>query len=215
MSEQMQLEAQKRDRVGKGAARAARREGRVPAVIYGDKKEAVPISLAYTDILKQLHTGNFLTTVYNISVGGEKIMVIPKDFQLDVVKDTPMHVDFLRIAKGARVEVEVIVNFLNEETSVGLKKGGTLNIVRHTIELSCKPDNIPGQIDVDLAEVDVGDAIHISDVTIPTGSTLVETDRDFTVATIVAPGGEEEEAEVIVSTEATEETGGEGEDSGE
>ncbi len=209
MAEQMEIKAEKRERVGKGAARAIRKLGKIPAVIYGDKKEALPITVEYNIITKELHTGNFLTTVYYINVDGDKIQVIPKDFQLDVVKDTPMHVDFLRIAKGAKVEVEVTVHFLNEDISVGLKKGGTLNIVKHTIELSCSPDNIPEKIEIDLAEVDMGDAIHISAVTIPAGSTVVETDRDFTIATIVAPGGAEEEEEAIVSTEESASTDGE------
>ncbi len=189
MSDQMQLEAQKRDRVGKGAARAIRREGRVPAVIYGDKKPALPISIDFVEVLKQLHTGQFLSTIYKVNVDGETISVIPKDFQLDVVKDLPMHVDFLRLSKGAKVDVEVNVHFENEEISVGLKKGGSLNIVRHTLELSCPQDNIPEEILVDLAEVDIGDAIHLSDITIPAGAEISGEDRDFTIATIVAPGG--------------------------
>lgn len=212
MSDTLDLPAQARDRVGKGAARAARREGLVPCVIYGDKKAPVTINIESRIIRKQLNTGQFLNTVYNIDLNGDKTRVIPRAFELDPVKDFPIHVDFLRLAANATVTVEIPVNFLNEDDAPGLKKGGVLNIVRHAIELTCPADAIPENIEIDLSGYDFGDAIHISAVTLPAGAVPTITDRDFTIATIAAPAGvksEEEgegEEEGAVEAEAAEET---------
>lgn len=183
------LKAQAREGVGKGAARAARRAGRVPAVIYGDKKPPVTVSLAYNEILKAIYDGGFLSHVIELDVDGTKHRVIPRDYQLDVVKDQPLHVDFLRVSGNSSLHVEVHVAFINEEQSPGLKRGGTLNVVRHTVELIAPANEIPEEITVDLSGYEIGDSIHISAVTLPKGVKPAITDRDFTIATVVAPSG--------------------------
>jgi large subunit ribosomal protein L25 len=193
MSKSYELTAEARERVGKGSARELRRNGRVPAVIYGDKQAALSISLDYKEVYYKIHGGGFLHTVATIDVKGEKIRVLPKDYQLDPVKDFPTHVDFLRVSANSRIKVEIPVHFINQDTSVGLKRGGILNIVRHEVEFLCPVDAIPDAITVDLASVDIGNSVHISAVKLPEG--LKPTiDRDFTIATIVSPGGALEEA---------------------
>lgn len=187
MSETYELTAEVRGGVGKGAARAVRRQDKIPAVIYGDKKPPIPIALSHRDVTKKIHGGGFLTTVATIDVAGERIRVIPRDFQLDPVKDVPLHVDFLRVAEGAMLTLEIPVHFLNEEKSPGLKRGGVLNVVRHAVEMEVPVDAIPEAIEVDLTGFDIGDSIHISHVTLPQGVTPTITDRDFTIATIAAP----------------------------
>jgi len=189
MADIIELEAAVRERVGKGAAREARRQGRVPAVIYGDKKDPEPISLEYKTVNMQVQTGNFLNTLYMINVGGSKTRVIPRDVQFDPVRDFPMHVDFLRLAKGATITIEVTVNFINEEECPGLKLGGVLNVVRYAVEVTCPAESIPEQFDADLTGLELGDSIHISALTLPDGVEPTITDRDFTVATIAAPAG--------------------------
>ncbi len=193
MSKAYELKAEARDRAGKGSSRAIRRSGRVPAVIYGDRQAPVSISLDYKDLFYKIHGGGFLHTVATLDVSGEKIRVLPKDYQLHPVNDKPMHVDFLRVSANSRVVVSIPVHFINQETSPGIKRGGILNIVRHEIEFTCPVDSIPDFITVDLAGVDIGHSVHISAVKLPEG--LKPTiDRDFTVATIVSPGGAIEEA---------------------
>ncbi|HEY4202895.1 MAG TPA: 50S ribosomal protein L25/general stress protein Ctc [Devosiaceae bacterium] len=187
MAAATELKAQARNRVGKGAARALRREGLIPAVIYGDKKSPEPISISYNDAMKRIYAGGFLSHVLTLDVDGKKHRVIPKDYQLDPVKDFALHVDFLRIGADSKLHVEVHVHFINEEASPGIKRGGTLNIVRHTVELSCPADAIPEELVVDLTGTDIGDSIHISSITLPKGVEAVIKDRDFTIATIVAP----------------------------
>ena len=200
MSGTVELKAEMREKVGKGAARATRRAGLVPAVIYGDKKDPRAISLTIRDVEKQLESGHFMNTVYEINVGGEKARVIPRDYQLHPVKDVPLHIDFLRVAKGSSIVVAVPVVFANEEASPGLKRGGVLNIVRHEIEVSAPADALPTEIEIDLTGLDLGDSLHISAVSLPKGVEPTITDRDFTIATIAAPAGlkseegEEEEA---------------------
>ena len=193
MAETPVLKATPRDRVGKGAARAARRQSLVPAVIYGAKEPPLPISLAYKEISARIFGGGFLNTVLDIEVEGVRTRVIPRDYQLDPVRDFPVHVDFLRIAEGATVTVEVPVHFVNQEASPGLKRGGVLNIVRHTIELVCPADRIPDHLTVDLAGLDINDSVHISDVALPADARPTITDRDFTIATIAAPAGLKED----------------------
>lgn len=213
MSEFVELKASVRERVGKGAARAERREGLVPAVIYGDNKAPEAITLPYKEVYKQLHTGQFLATVFEIDVNGKKSQVLARDCQVHPVKDFPMHVDFLRIGKGTKVSVSVAVSFLNEDTCPGLKKGGALNVVRHELELTCAPNAIPEVIEIDLAEADIGSSIHISDVTLPEGVTSTITDRDFTVATIASSGPTEaEEDEAAAEAAAAEAEEGDGEE---
>jgi large subunit ribosomal protein L25 len=200
MAQASELKAQARSGVGKGAARATRRQGLVPAVIYGDKRPPVPVALPYNETIRRIYAGGFLSHVLTLDVDGEKHRVIPRDYQLDPVKDTPIHVDFLRIGAGSKLTVEVHVHFVNEGASPGLKRGGTLNIVRHTVEVSCPADSIPEEITVDLSGLDIGDSVHISSVSLPEGVRPTIRDRDFTIATVVAPSGMRSEE----STEATE-----------
>jgi large subunit ribosomal protein L25 len=187
MSDQLTLSAEARDRAGKGASRALRREGRVPAVIYGNKEEPVSIHVEEKLLIKQLSNGHFMNTVVMLDIGGKSVRTLPKDVAFHPVTDRPLHVDFLRISEHAKVHVEVPVHFVDEETSPGIKRGGVLNIVRHELELVCDAAEIPDQIDISLAGFDVGDSIHISAVKLPKGVESAITDRDFTIATIVAP----------------------------
>ncbi|WMT88895.1 50S ribosomal protein L25/general stress protein Ctc [Pelagibacterium sp. 26DY04] len=201
ISMSVELKASVRDRVGKGAARELRRQGLVPAVIYGDKKAPLSIAVSYKDTFRKIHDGGFLSHVIEIDVDGEKHRVIPKDYQLEPVRDFLVHVDFLRVGKNSTLTVEVPVHFENEEKSPGLKKGGVLNVVRHTVEVTVPADQIPEYLVVDLTGTEVGDSIHISAVTLPKGVAPTITDRDFTIATLAAPsalraseGEESEEA---------------------
>ena len=187
MSDQLVLSAETRERGGKGASRELRREGRVPAVVYGGKEEPLMIHVEEKLLMKQLMTGHFMNSVVMIDVGGKQIRTLPKDVAFHPVKDRPIHADFLRITKDAKVQVAVPVSFQNEEASPGLKRGGVLNIVRHELELICDADKMPDDIQIDVAGYDVGDSIHISSVALPKGSESAITDRDFTIATIVAP----------------------------
>lgn len=183
------LKAQAREGVGKGAARELRRQGRVPAVIYGDKKPPVTVSVAFKDALKSIYSGGFKSHVLDLDVDGTIHKVIPRDYQLDVVMDQPVHIDFLRVSGNSTITVEVHVEFINEEKSPGLKRGGTLNVVRHTVELIAPANAIPEAITVDLSGTEIGDSLHISAVTLPKGVKPTITDRDFTIATVVAPSG--------------------------
>ena len=199
-----ELKAEAREQVGKGSARAVRRDGKVPAVIYGDKQPPLAISLSYKEIFYKIHGGGFLTTVAIIDVGGKKIQVLPKDFQMDPVRDTPLHVDFLRVSKDSEVNVEVPVHFINEEKSPGIKRGGVLNIVRHQVEFHCPANAIPDSITVDLEGVDIGDSIHISAVKLPSGVRPVISDRDFTIATVAGSSAMKSEENEATSEEAVE-----------
>ncbi|MEO4001353.1 50S ribosomal protein L25/general stress protein Ctc [Mesorhizobium sp. CAU 1732] len=197
MSETYELKAEARETVGKGSARELRRNGKVPAVIYGDKQTPLAIALPYKELYYKIHGGAFKTTIATIDVGGKKIQVLPKDYQLDPVRDFPVHVDFLRVSKNTVVTVNIPVHFLNEEKSPGIKRGGVLNIVRHDIEAHVPANKIPDFIEVDLTGKEIGDSIHVSAVTLPEGVEPTITDRDFTIATIAAPAvllSEDEEA---------------------
>ena len=187
MSEALTLPAETRDRAGKGASRALRREGRVPAVIYGGKEEPRTIHVEEKELVRQLGTGHFMNSVVEIALGGETIRTLPKDVALHPVKDRPLHVDFYRLSGDARIEVAVPVVFINEEAAPGLKKGGVLNVVRHELQLVCASDRIPAEVQIDVTGKEVGDSIHISEVTLPDGAASAITDRDFTIATLVAP----------------------------
>lgn len=187
MSDQLILSAEARERAGKGASRELRNEGRVPAVIYGGKEEPQTIHVEEKALVKALMTGFFMNSVIMVEVGGKKIRTLPKDVAFHPVTERPLHVDFFRLAKDATVTVAVPVRFENEEASPGLKKGGVLNVVRHELELVCDADAIPDEIIIDVTGTEVGDSIHISAVTLPKGSSSAITDRDFTIATIVAP----------------------------
>ena len=189
MSDTLNLPAETRERAGKGASRALRREGRVPAVVYGGKEEPLSIHVEEKLLVKQLGTGHFLNSIVEIEVGGKKLRTLPKDVAFHPVTDRPLHADFLRLSKDSTVHVNVPVLFTNEEASPGLKRGGVLNIVRHELELICEADKIPEDIQIDVTGFDIGESIHISAVTLPKGSTSAITDRDFTIATIIAPSG--------------------------
>ena len=187
MSDALTLPAEARERAGKGASRQLRREGRVPAVIYGGKEDPIMIHVEEKELVKQLMTGHFMNSIVEVEIGGKKVKTLPKDVALNPLTDRPEHADFFRLAKGGKIEVSVPVVFLNEEASPGLKKGGVLNVVRHELELVCDNDKIPGEIEVDVTGKEVGDSIHISEVALPAGSESAITDRDFTIATLVAP----------------------------
>ena len=187
MSDALTLPAEARERAGKGASRAIRREGRTPAVIYGGKEEPLMIHVETKELVRQLMTGHFMNSIVEIELGGKVIRTLPKDVALHPVTDRPTHADFFRLSKDSTVEVQVPVVFINEENSPGLKKGGVLNIVRHELELVCPNASIPEEIEVDVSGKDVGDSIHISEVTLPEGVTSAITDRDYTIATLVAP----------------------------
>jgi large subunit ribosomal protein L25 len=187
-----QIEATIRASNGKGAARAVRREGRVPAVIYGGGADPMAISLDFNGTKKLIFAGHFLTTVFEISVDGKKTRVIPRDYQLDPVKDQPLHVDFLRITAGHKIKIEVPVHVINQAASPGIKRGGTVNIVLHSIEMMVPPDAIPDSVNVDLTGVDIGKSVHVSMIKLPENCTPVDR-SDFTIATVVAPAGLKEE----------------------
>ena len=187
MSDQLTLSAETRERAGKGASRAMRREGRVPAVIYGNKQEALAIHVEEKALIKALSNGHFMNSVVMIDGVGEAVRTLPKDVQFHPVSDRPLHVDFLRIGEHSAVHVNVPVVFTNEEASPGLKRGAVLNVVRHELELICDAAEIPDQIEISLEGLDVGDTIHIASVTLPQGARSAIEDRDFTIATIVAP----------------------------
>ncbi|MGE4220018.1 MAG: 50S ribosomal protein L25/general stress protein Ctc [Alphaproteobacteria bacterium] len=188
------MNAETRDRAGKGAARATRRAGRVPAVIYGGNEAPVLVSVDPRDVRKGLETGALLSHVYELNIGGKTQRVLARDVQLHPVTDAPEHVDFLRVTGATRVTVEVPCIFHNEETSPGLKRGGVLNVVRYAIEVTCAADAIPEHFDVDLGGLDIGDSVHISAVALPAGvrPTIA---RDFTIASVAAPSGGAEPAE--------------------
>lgn len=194
MSDALTLPAELRERAGKGASRELRRQGRVPAVIYGGKEEPTSIHIEARELVRQLGTGHFMNSIVMVEVNGKPVRTIPKDVALHPVTDRPLHADFLRLAKDAKITVAVPVVFINDEASPGLKKGGVLNVVRHELELVCESDKIPDEIALDVTGLDIGDSIHISHVTLPEGSVSAITDRDFTIATVVAPSAMKQEA---------------------
>ena len=223
MSDALTLPAEARERAGKGASRELRRNGRVPAVIYGGKEEPTSIHVEAKELVRQLGTGHFMNSIVMIDIGGKIVRTLPKDVALHPVSDRPVHVDFLRLSKDAKIQVAVPVVFVNEEDSPGLKKGGVLNVVRHELELVCESAKIPDEIAIDVTGYEVGDSIHITSVKLPEGSESAITDRDFTIATLVAPsamkraegeatdeeGEEAEGAEAAAEAEAAEEPTGE------
>ncbi|MDG1886402.1 MAG: 50S ribosomal protein L25/general stress protein Ctc [Alphaproteobacteria bacterium] len=211
------LTAKARAKVGKGSAREARRNGSIPAVIYGDQKTPNSIVIEQKLLVRHLNTGGFFNTLFNIDVDGELNRVLPRDVQLHPVTDMPEHVDFLRVSSSTKISVEVPVEFTGEDASPGLRVGGVLNVVRYTVEVSCTPDLIPSNLVIDLSESEVGDSLHISAVNLPEGVTATISDRDFTIATIVAPtvvreeatsdaDGDDPDTEVASAAEDTEES---------
>ena len=211
MSDQLVLSAETRERGGKGASRELRRNGRVPAVVYGGKEEPLMIHVEEKLLMKQLMSGHFMNSIVMVEVDGKQVRTLPKDVAFHPVKDRPIHADFLRISKDAKVNVAVPVVFINEEASPGLKRGGVLNIVRHELELICDSDKMPDDIQIDVTGYDVGDSIHISNVTLPKGSESAITDRDFTIATIVAPSAMKS-SEGDTTVDSGEEAAAEGEE---
>lgn len=189
MSDLLTLSADARERAGKGASRVLRREGRVPAVIYGNKEAPVGVHVEEKALMKALMTGHFFNSVVMIDVGGKPVRTIPKDVQFHPVSERPLHADFLRISEHATIHVEVPVHFTDEALSPGIKRGGVLNIVRHELELICDAASIPEEVEISLKGLDVGDSIHISHVNLPAGAVSAISDRDFTIATVVAPSG--------------------------
>lgn len=187
MSDQLTLPAEARERAGKGASRELRRNGRVPCVVYGDKKEPLSVHVEEKLLTKLLHTGHFMNSVVMVEVDGKANRTLPKAVDFHPVTSRPIHVDFLRIGAHSQVHVAVPVRFANEEASPGLKRGGVLNIVRHELELVCDASKIPDEIQLDLTGLDIGDSVHISQVTLPEGSKSAIDDRDFTIITVVAP----------------------------
>ncbi|MBO0663707.1 50S ribosomal protein L25/general stress protein Ctc [Jiella sp. MQZ9-1] len=211
MHQTFTVKAEAREKVGKGAARHLRRNNMIPAVIYGGKEEPLPIALPYKETFLALHAGGFMTSIATIEVNGKKIKVLPKDYQLEPVRDFLTHVDFLRVSESTRVTVEVPVHFENEEKSPGLKRGGTLNVVRHEVEVEAPAGSIPEAFTLDLSGLEINDSVHASALTLPKGVELTITDRDFTIATIATPAAlrsedEGEEAAEAPETEVTEQS---------
>jgi len=193
MVQVVQMPAERRERAGKGAPRAVRRAGRVPAVVYGDNKPPFNISLDPRDVARELGRPGFRSRVFELKLDGESMRALARDVQVDPVSDRPLHVDFMRFGPNAELRVEVRVEFINEGKSPGLKVGGVLNVVRHDVELVCKADKIPEVLTVDLDGLKIGDSVHISHIKLPEGVRPAIRDRDFTVATIAAPTRYEEE----------------------
>jgi large subunit ribosomal protein L25 len=209
MSQIHNLSAEPKERAGKGAARATRREGKVPAVIYGDKKAPLMVALESREVVRQIHKPGFFSHIMQIMVDGKKHQVLARDLQLDPVKDTPIHIDFLRVSASSEITVNVPVHFTGEEESPGLARGGVLNVVRHEVEVICKASLIPEELVGNLAGLDIGDSLHISNFELPEGVRPTIDDRDFTVATIAAPSAVKAEA---AEAQAEEEAEGEEEE---
>ena len=181
------LAATARKGTGKGAARSVRREGRIPGVVYGGGEAAEPIALDHHELNKLIYAGHFLTTIFELDVGGVKQRVIPRDYQLDHIKDQPLHADFLRLKPGASLRVQVPVHFINQDICPGIKRGGSLNIVRHAIEMRVPADAIPEAVVADLASLQIHDSVHITEIPFPEGCKPTQRERDFTIATIAPP----------------------------
>ncbi|MEJ2378365.1 MAG: 50S ribosomal protein L25/general stress protein Ctc [Pseudolabrys sp.] len=201
MANVQELKAFARPKGGKGAARAARRSGRVPGVIYGESKPPLMVLIEHDELKKRIYQGRFLTTLYELDIEGEKHRVIPRDFQLDALKDLPMHVDFLRVSAGASIRVHVPVHVLNTDQSPGVKRGGAVNIVTHTLEVVCPAEAIPESIDVDIAGLEISHSKHLSDVTLPADVRVIGPE-EMTLVTIVAPSGYAEEMKAAAEAAA-------------
>ena len=189
MSDETTINAEQRERVGTGSARAIRRAGRVPAIIYGDKKEPVGITLESREITRLVHQPGIFGRLLDIKVSGSNHTVLTRDIQFHPVTDNVLHMDFLRVSGSAKVAVAIAVEFINEDECPGIKVGGVLNVVRYEVELLCPATTIPEKITVDLQGLKIGDSVHISTIELPDGVTPTITDRDFTIATIASPGG--------------------------
>lgn len=200
MVEVIALAGEKRDSAGKGAARALRRDGRVPAIIYGGKQGELNISLNARELVREYSKGNFTSHIVDLTVGKDTVRVLPREVQLDPVTDVPTHVDFQRLVKGEEIHVKVKVRFIKADLSPGIKRGGILNIVRRYVEFICDVDHIPKFITVDLEGKRIGESIHISHIELPKGVRPAIGDRDFTIATIAGRSAKDDaEESVIVS----------------
>jgi large subunit ribosomal protein L25 len=195
------LNVEKRERVGTGGARATRNADLIPGVLYGGKRGSIPIEIKAKDVEMALRSGKFLSHMVELNHQGEKQPVIPRAIQFHPVTDKPIHVDLYRVEENAEIAIDVVVHFKNHEASPGLKRGGVLNVVRHTIKLKCKANKIPEEIVVDLTGLDIGDSLHISQVTLPEGARPVIRDRDFTIATVAGRKSEEETTTTAAPTE--------------
>jgi large subunit ribosomal protein L25 len=195
------IKAVSRSRGGKGAARSERRAGRVPGIIYGDGKPPLPISLDYNELRQRIFAGHFLTTVHDVEIEGVKHRVIPRDFQLDAVRDLPLHVDFMRLGEGATIRVNIPIHVRNADQSPGVKRGGTVSIVTHSVEVRCRADAIPTGIEVDVAGLDINHSRHLSDIKLPDGVRVVS-GRDITLVTVVPPSGYAEEMKAAAEAAA-------------
>src|SRR6476619_7172134 len=196
-----ELKATARPSVGKGAARAERRAGRVPGVIYGNNLPPVTISVDDTELRQRILAGRFLTTIYDIDLEGKKHRVIPRDFQLDPVRDFPLHVDFMRLGEGATIRVSVPLHIVNAESAPGVKRGGTVNIVTHAIDLECSVDNIPQFVDADVSGLEINYSLHLSDIQLPANVKSLARE-DVTLVTIVPPSGYAEEQKAAAAAAA-------------
>jgi large subunit ribosomal protein L25 len=196
-----ELKATARPKAGKGAARATRRDGRVPGVIYGDHKPPLPISVDHAELKQRILAGRFLTTIYDLEVDGTKHRVIPRDFQLDTVRDVPIHVDFLRLGEGAKIRVRIPIHIRNADQSPGVKRGGAVNIVTHTVEVMCPADEIPEAFDVDLSGLEINYSRHLSDIQLPPNVRPI-VHGNITLVTIVPPSGYAEEMKAAAEAAA-------------
>jgi len=203
MSKNYAMKADVRERAGKGIARSLRRAGKTPAVIYGDKKEPIKITLSENEINVEYNRGRIFTTLCDLTVDKEKHLVLARDVQLHPVTDVVEHVDFLRVTNKTKLSVDVPVQFINEDKCPSIEQKGTVNVVRHTVELLVSATAIPDFIEVNLEGKEHGDSVNVSDATLPEGATPVITDRDFTIATLLPPKtAEQEEAEEAAAAEA-------------
>ncbi len=205
MAELIELKATAREGTGKLANRALRAQKMVPGVVYGGEAGPANVALAYKLLWQHYQTGHFLQTVYVLNVDGKKERVLPREVQVDPVRDFPIHVDFMRVSASSRIDVEVPVHFINEDASPGLKRGGVLNIVRHEVELTCPADSIPESLIVDLTGLNIGDSVHISAIKLPANVTPVIADRDFTIATIAGAASAKPEEPAEGAAEAASE----------
>jgi len=196
-----EMKATARSRAGRGAARAERRAGRVPGVIYGDGKPPINVSVDHAELKQRIYAGHFLTSIYELDVDGAKQRVIPRDFQLDPVKDLPVHVDFLRLGVGAQIRVRIPVHVINADQAPGVKRGGTVNIVTHAVEVICSADAIPDSIDVDISSLEINYSKHLNEVTLPPNVRVVG-QFDQTLVTIVPPSGYAEEMKAAAEAAA-------------
>jgi large subunit ribosomal protein L25 len=196
-----ELKATARPKSGKGAARAERRAGRVPGVIYGNNQPPVTISVDDRDLRQRILAGRFTTTIYDIDLEGKKHRVIPRDFHLDPVRDFPIHVDFMRLGEGATIRISVPLHVVKSESAPGIKRGGTVNIVTHAIELECSVDNIPQYVEADASGLEIGYSLHLTDITLPAGVKSL-TREDATLVTIVPPSGYAEEQKAAAAAAA-------------